>query len=357
MKIKKKMPVQTGVWLLLLITIYVSPISTNAQVPGPKGIPDGYTSIDGDMLLPTSFVRSVLAAQNLSPNSPQATYVVTIWRTGNPPFEIRGIVPFEFDPNVTAANQSAMTSAMAVLENVANVDFQPCANNFCPAVANNFVHIANSTGNNSNVGMIGGEQFINILNWGPQFTIVHELLHCLGFHHEQSRSDRNSFIQINCDNVTGGCAGSIYNTNFSLLGVPTYGSYDFDSVMHYGECSFTNGSNCPADGTRTIVVLPPNQNQQTLIGQTTHLSSLDRALVSFIYPFANWSLLDCTYDGTNGTPIGSFNRPYMTIADALANTPPGGTIWVLKNCTFPNGVYTNQVTVRAAPNVVATFGN
>ncbi len=360
MKNKVKISAQISFRLLLLIAICVLSVPTNAQTLAPKGIPGGFTAIDGDILLPTSYVESVIRAQRLSPNAPQATYTTNVWRSGVPPFEIRGVVPFEFDANVSAANQSAMISAMAVLENVANVDFQQCASNVCIFSTTNFVHIANSTGNNSQVGMVGGEQFINIANWETQFIIVHELIHCLGFYHEQSRPDRNSFVQINCANVQGGCSGTIYNNNFALLSSLIYGTYNFDSVMHYSQCSFSidcpAGANCACTNT-VITVLAPNQNQQTLIGQRTHLSSLDRATVSFLYPFDDWKMLDCAYNGNNGTPNGTFNRPYTTLAAALANTPPGGTIWVLRNCTFPTGIYNNQVTIKAAPNVVATFGN
>jgi hypothetical protein len=362
-----KRSAQIGRWLWWLAVICLFAVPTSAQTTEPKGIPPGYTTIDGDILMPTSFVESVLRAQRLSPNAPQSAYTAAAWTFGVPPFQIRGIVPFEFDANVTTANQNAMLSAMAVLENVANVDFQQCASNVCIFSNVNFVHIANSTVNSSQVGMAGGEQFININSWGAQFTIVHELMHCLGFYHEQQRPDRDSFVQINCGNVQGGCDGMLFNNNFAVESALIYGNYDFDSVMHYGQCAFSANSTCPTvngmypvDGGITIKVLAPNENQQGLIGQgngLTHLSALDRATVSFLYPFDDWSLLDCTYNGSNGTPNGSFSRPYTTLATALINTPVGGTIWVLKNCTFPSGTYNNQVTIKAAPNVIARFGN
>jgi len=305
---------QTNLRLLLLIAFcaFIAPPTASQEGAARVNIPDGYTLVDGDMLLPTAYVESVLRNQALSPHTPQAAYNTNFWSIGVPPFEIRGIVPFEFDANVSAANRSAMIGAMAILEAAANVDFQQCAGNTCSV--SNFVHIVNSTANNSSVGMRGGQQFINITSWGAQFVIVHELLHCLGFFHEQSRPDRNTFIQVNCANVQGGCNGTIYNSNFEFLGAAlTFGRYDFDSLMHYDQCAFsidcTAGTTCACTNT-VITVLAPNQNQQALIGQRTHLSSLDRATVSFLYPFDNWTLLDCTYNGNNGARIGYLSRVF-----------------------------------------------
>jgi hypothetical protein len=361
MKSHKKVFVQIGFRFLTLMALIVffSPAAT-AQTIQPAGVPERFTAVDGDILMPTEYVKSVLKQKALSPDAPQAVYTTNTWQIGTPPFQIRGVIPFEFDANVTAANQSLMISAMAVLEAAANVDFQQCASNVCIFSSTNFVHILNSNANSSSVGMRGGEQFITISNWTVQFKIVHELMHCLGFYHEQSRPDRNSFVQINCANIQGGCGGDIYNVNFQLLTAPIYGNYDFDSVMHYDQCGFSNdcdpGATCACTNP-VMTVLAPNQNQQTLIGQRTHLSSLDRATVSFLYPYDDWTMFDCTYSGNNGTPNGTLIRPYTTLGAALADTPAGGTIWVLKNCTFPAGTYNPQVTIRAAPNVTATFGN
>ena len=99
-----------------------------------------------------------------------------------------GIIPFEFDANVSMANQNAMLAAMNELEAVCNVRFV-VRNGEDP-----WVHIQDSTGNNSPVGWPGSDQnTINIFNWNSRFVMVHELMHTMGVRHEQSRTDRDTF--------------------------------------------------------------------------------------------------------------------------------------------------------------------
>jgi hypothetical protein len=333
---------------LLLTTPGWFPLPTHAQITPSKDLPEGYSLIDGDIIMPTWFVEDILQGR-----SPLATYRTNLWTNG--------LIRFEFDANVTATNQTNMENAMLVLENVANVDFLQCSGNNCNNTGN-YVHIQNSTFNNSQVGMVGGQQIINIVSWGTQFVIVHELLHCLGFYHEHVRADRNMFVTINCNNVQGGCNGTIFNDNFV---VPNDASvfprdvYDFDSVMHYGQCAFS--IDCPIAACNctnlVITVREPNQQWQTLIGQRDHLSALDQATVSFLYPFTGWRFLDCTYNGSNGSPDGSFRRPWTTLSAAFAGMPFGGTLWITGPCSpFPAGTYSNRITIRAAPNITARFG-
>jgi len=55
------------------------------------------------------------------------------------------------------------------------------------------------------VGRIGGKQDLS-LGYGclGSGTIIHEFLHAIGFFHEQSRPDRDQYIQINMENVISG---------------------------------------------------------------------------------------------------------------------------------------------------------
>lgn len=102
----------------------------------------------------------------------------------------------------------------------------------------------------SSVGMKMQGQIVNLgsekcLRHG---VIVHELMHALGFHHQQSSSERDDFIKIIWENIRRGREHNFnkYNetvvTNFNV-------SYDYMSVMHYSSKAFTS------NGEDTIVPL------------------------------------------------------------------------------------------------------
>lgn len=101
--------------------------------------------------------------------------------------------------------------------------------------------------------------FTNLLH------IAHELGHSLGLSHEQARSDRDRYIRIETANIKTGHAAQ-----FAKRNTDNYGTYDFRSVMHYRQDAFS------ANGKPTIVVLPPNQAMQTVIGRAAQISSIDR---------------------------------------------------------------------------------
>jgi uncharacterized membrane protein len=103
------------------------------------------------------------------------------------------------------------------------------------------------------------------------------------------------------------------------------------------------GIACPSAGT-TITVLPPHQAWQRLIGQRTHLSYLDRMVMSFLYSLPDWRFV---YGASGEGGSGSFREPWGSVVTGIAGTPPGGTLWISPGTYTGAGKYTSPVTIRA----------
>lgn len=72
-------------------------------------------------------------------------------------------------------------------------------------------------------------------------TIAHELLHALGFYHEQNRSDRDKYVRIiNANIPVDKMINFEKNEKDETFGI----KYDYGSVLHYSPTAFSmNGRN------------------------------------------------------------------------------------------------------------------
>ena len=64
--------------------------------------------------------------------------------------------------------------------------------------------------------------------------VIHELGHAIGFNHEQTRPDRDQYVQIYLENVNRTKRHNFKkydNDHTNTFSVP----YDYYSVMHYGK--------------------------------------------------------------------------------------------------------------------------
>eukprot|EP00112_Aurelia_sp_Birch-Aquarium-sp1_P005424 Seg1616.5 transcript_id=Seg1616.5/GoldUCD/mRNA.D3Y31 product="MAM and LDL-receptor class A domain-containing protein 2" protein_id=Seg1616.5/GoldUCD/D3Y31 len=134
--------------------------------------------------------------------------------------------------------------------------------------------------------------------------VIHEILHALGFYHEQSRPDRDRYVRVLYQNIANG-----RRHNFAKQSTSTVDSlgafYDYDGIMHYGPYAFSR-NNQP-----TIVAVTPNYTTTTTInnsavtfGQRVGFSKTDLIQLWALYSCArnttvwsdwtNWSPCDLT---------------------------------------------------------------
>uniref|UniRef100_A0A8B9EDP6 Meprin A subunit n=1 Tax=Anser cygnoides TaxID=8845 RepID=A0A8B9EDP6_ANSCY len=123
--------------------------------------------------------------------------------------------------------------------------------------------------------------------------VEHEILHALGFYHEQSRMDRDDYVTIWWDEIIADKEHNFlkYDDSFITdLNTP----YDYESVMHYAPFSFNKNASIP-----TITAKIPAFND--IIGQRLDFSAIDLERLNRMYNCTSThTLLDqCSFELEN----------------------------------------------------------
>ncbi|KRY11918.1 Zinc metalloproteinase nas-4, partial [Trichinella patagoniensis] len=157
-----------------------------------------------------------------------------------------------------------------------------------------YVYIEPVDGCFSMVGRMGGEQPLSLdAGCMEHGIIIHELMHTAGFFHEQSRTDRDQYIQIIWKNIVP------YNEDqfqkYDYRSIDTLGvGYDYGSIMHYGPYAFSR------NGQRTIHALKPGGE---LMGQRRGFSESDLLKLNKLYDCdENWLTNSGSYTSARPRP-------------------------------------------------------
>ncbi len=176
-----------------------------------------------------------------------------------------GIVPYTIDPNLSWTIRDKVAEAISHWQTRTPIRFVPrtSESGYVAFVPSGVSYAW------ADIGRQGGRQTVNLVERNPVGVIVHETGHTLGFWHEHTRPDRDTYVTVHWGNIRAGLEGNFYTFSSGTM----VGGYDIDSIMHYPSYEFS------ANGYATIT----RKNGTTYPSNYTALSAGDIAAVQQIY--------------------------------------------------------------------------
>jgi hypothetical protein len=238
---------------------------------------DGMAIHEGDIILGSvnSLEASFDSTNDFAPNGVAMLNLARRWEDGIVYYDING-----------HPGETLILETMEYIEQNTSIQFIE------RTTQQGYVNFVDGTGCSSYVGDLNRSQDISLKAQGCVYRgiITHELFHALGVWHEQSRSDRDSYVTINTDNITSGKEGNFTKKTSNVIDI---GSYDYESLMHYGATAFSN------NGLDTITTIPAG----IPIGQRSGLSDGDIATMQYMYHTDLGLVLNTVSDVDQGSAV------------------------------------------------------
>ncbi|XP_069544753.1 hatching enzyme 1.2-like [Brachyistius frenatus] len=176
-------------------------------------------------------------------------------------------IPYYITNHFNSREKAIITRGLESFSSFSCIRFRPSSSS-----DRDWLSIESQNGCYSYVGRRGGKQVVSLARSGCLYhgTVQHELLHALGFNHEQTRSDRDNHIKVLLQNVQSGM-----EHNFRKIATLNQGTaYDYNSVMQYHRYAFSK-NNQP-----TMVPIP---NANVNFGNAKEMSRSDIARLNTLY--------------------------------------------------------------------------
>lgn len=182
-------------------------------------IDDGMAVIQGDIIIGEVPRNTLLKSLSGTVNEPE----LQIWPTTE--------IPFFIQPNLP--NPDRVLQALAFFSGT-NIHFVPYTNQ-----EDAIVFEQGMSNCKSYLGYIGGHQKIMLSSGCGPKEIAHEIMHSLGFLHEQNRTDRDNYVDVLWDNINPKFKMNFEKFSSKMMIVSGLSAFDFESIMIYPETMFS----------------------------------------------------------------------------------------------------------------------
>jgi len=191
-----------------------------------------------------------------------------------------GVMPYVYWSGYTESQKAIIAKAISRLQEVTCLRMKQRTNEA------DYIYIKPVEGCFSKVGRIGGEQTLSLVNNCFYVgTVLHEIMHAAGFWHEQSRADRDDYVQVNWENIE---SDKLHNFNKYELGSEIThldAEYDTCSLMHYSSTAFSK------NGKPTLL---KKQQGGCELGNKNDFSIIDVRKLNTLYECTGYPQVGCS---------------------------------------------------------------
>ncbi|TDW96526.1 M12 family metallopeptidase [Dinghuibacter silviterrae] len=307
----------------------------------------------GDILLDEQHFNAMKKSGTITTDRTFTEDYTRLWPSGQ--------VFYALDPNFTATEQGFINDAIADYQNNTPIRFTARTNQ------SNYIYIqrgATGTGlYSTSIGMAGGQQIINLEGgmFGPG-EIEHEMGHAIGFYHEQCRTDRDVWINVNYNYIYPNTQSNIYQyQTYDEIGSSGWqiDQFDFNSIMLYSSYDLVQ----PGTNNYPMTLT----NGQPFNSQRNALSAGDIATVFYMYqPVYVRATLNYTDDENDQTYQHSEGTVSVNFYSDAAGTVPATLTYPLElnyavvttsDCSGTMGVENTFTIIPAGNPGTVTIGN